>query len=90
MAEELCGVQTPTAAVRDFAGQAASQQSCQPESSTQLAAGLQNSAGELNCFLNVILQCLWHCSCFRTAVMAWHSSVYEVWHVHLWIVFSNA
>jgi len=89
LAEEYCSVQTPqpsTAAVHDFAWQAASQQPCQPESSSQLAAGLQNSAGEFNCFLNVIIQCLWYCSCFRTAVMAWPPSVYQVWHVHLQIV----
>ncbi len=93
LAEEYCSVQTPqpsTAAVHDFAWQATSQQPCQPESGSQLAAGLQNSAGEFNCFLNVIIQCLWYCSCFRTAVMAWPPSVYQVWHVHLQIVFLEA
>ncbi len=27
--------------------------------------GLQNQIGEYNCFLNVIIQCLWHCRSFR-------------------------
>ena len=89
LAEEYSDVQfspPTTAAVHDFAWQAASQQTYQPESSSQLAAGLQNSAGKFNCFLNVIIQCLWYCSCFRTAVLAWPPSVYQVWHVHLQIV----
>jgi len=30
--------------------------------------GLTNEAGEYNCFLNVIIQCLWHCSDFRAQV----------------------
>ena len=81
LAEEYCSVQTPhptTAAVGELFWQVASKQNCQPESSSQLAAGLQNCAGEFNCFLNVIIQCLWYCSCFRTAVMTWPPSVYEV------------
>ena len=32
--------------------------------------GLQNETGEYNCFLNVIIQCLWHCSDFRAGLMA--------------------
>ncbi|KAL4421489.1 hypothetical protein ABPG75_010780 [Micractinium tetrahymenae] len=28
-------------------------------------AGLRNEAGEYNCFLNVIIQCLWRCADFR-------------------------
>ena len=31
--------------------------------------GLQNEAGEYNCFLNVIIQCLWHCQQFRHGVL---------------------
>ena len=37
----------------------------------QLALGLTNEAGEYNCFLNVIIQCLWHCSEFRQQVRTW-------------------
>ena len=32
--------------------------------------GLQNEAGEYNCFLNVIIQCLWHCSAFRARLLS--------------------
>ncbi len=32
--------------------------------------GLQNAIGEYNCFLNVIIQCLWHCASFRGAFAA--------------------
>jgi hypothetical protein len=32
------------------------------------ATGLSNEAGEYNCFLNVIIQCLWHCADFRAQV----------------------
>ena len=31
-------------------------------------AGLRNEAGEYNCFLNVIVQCLWRCADFRQQV----------------------
>ena len=34
-----------------------------------LTPGLRNLAGEYNCFLNVVLQCLWHCRPFRDALM---------------------
>jgi ubiquitin C-terminal hydrolase len=70
------GAQAPAAQVHDVARQVASQQ--QPVSSTQRAAGLHNATGEFNCFLNVIVQCLWHCTCFRTAVMAWPTAVFQV------------
>jgi hypothetical protein len=32
--------------------------------------GLQNQTGEYNCFLNVIVQCLWHCREFRTGLLS--------------------
>ena len=42
------------------------------KSSTAVAQpGLQNETGEYNCFLNVIIQCLWHCSDFRTRLLSW-------------------
>lgn len=31
--------------------------------------GLQNDTGEYNCFLNVIIQCLWHCQSFRAELI---------------------
>lgn len=40
------------------------------------APGLANEAGEYNCFLNVVIQCLWHCKDFRTRVMTWPPRLY--------------
>jgi hypothetical protein len=40
------------------------------------APGLSNETGEYNCFLNVVVQCLWHCSDFSAAVTAWPPEVY--------------
>lgn len=34
------------------------------------APGLQNQTGEYNCFLNVVVQCLWHCVAFRNGFLA--------------------
>lgn len=31
--------------------------------------GLQNAAGEYNCFLNVVVQCLWRCARFRAGLL---------------------
>ena len=31
--------------------------------------GLQNRIGEYNCFLNVIIQCLWQCGAFRARLL---------------------
>ena len=39
--------------------------------------GLRNETGEYNCFLNVIIQCLWHCSDFRTAVMSLSANILQ-------------
>ena len=35
-------------------------------------AGMRNETGEYNCFLNVIIQCLWRCSEFRQQVTVGH------------------
>ena len=32
-------------------------------------AGLQNETGEYNCFLNAVVQCLWHCAAFRDGLL---------------------
>ncbi|KAL4433796.1 hypothetical protein ABPG75_000237 [Micractinium tetrahymenae] len=37
-------------------------------------AGLRNEAGEYNCFLNVIIQCLWRCADFRQQVASWDAA----------------
>ena len=40
----------------------------QPQTLTGPGAGmpgLQNQIGEYNCFLNVVVQCLWHCRDFK-------------------------
>ncbi|KXZ55989.1 hypothetical protein GPECTOR_2g1541 [Gonium pectorale] len=36
----------------------------------QQGTGLVNRVGEYNCFLNVIIQCLWHCTAFRAQLAA--------------------
>lgn len=36
----------------------------------RLVRGLRNAGGEYNCFLNVIIQSLWHLRSFRTALLA--------------------
>lgn len=43
-------------------------------------AGLRNATGEYNCFLNVIIQCLWRCQAFRKQIMQWEPQVYQVTH----------
>ena len=40
--------------------------------------GLQNDPGEYNCFLNVIVQCLWHCTAFRDAFLSLPRKVVKV------------
>lgn len=40
--------------------------------------GLRNATGEYNCFLNVIIQCLWHCHDFRKQVMKWDPVAFQV------------
>lgn len=35
----------------------------------RLVRGLLNEAGRNNCFLNVIIQALWHLRCFREALL---------------------
>ncbi|KAI7841106.1 hypothetical protein COHA_005331 [Chlorella ohadii] len=39
--------------------------------------GLRNESGEFNCFLNVVLQCLWRCADFRAEVLGWVPAVYR-------------
>lgn len=50
------------------------------ESAPDQAAGpgLQNDPGEYNCFLNVIVQCLWHCAAFRDAFLNLPCKVLQV------------
>lgn len=40
-----------------------------PAVSDVATPGLQNQTGEYNCFLNVIVQCLWHCHEFRKGLL---------------------
>jgi hypothetical protein len=35
----------------------------------RLVRGLSNDSGLNNCFLNVVIQCLWHLRCFREALL---------------------
>jgi hypothetical protein len=40
-------------------------QRVQDELGAAAVTGLSNEAGEFNCFLNVVIQCLWRCADFR-------------------------
>lgn len=45
---------------------------CRDSTSDGVAAGepaLQNKAGEYNCFLNAVVQCLWHCTAFKEGLL---------------------
>ena len=41
-------------------------------------AGLQNETGDYNCFLNVVVQCLWHCAAFKDALLRLPASALQV------------
>ncbi|KAL3139457.1 hypothetical protein ABBQ38_003787 [Trebouxia sp. C0009 RCD-2024] len=45
--------------------------------SPQAGTGLRNDVGENNCFLNAIMQSLWHCATFRRAVLQWPLHAYQ-------------
>lgn len=50
-------------------GQGGLSMAAPPASPAAMATpGLQNEAGEYNCFLNAIIQCLWRCPDFRQQV----------------------
>ena len=50
----------------------------QSEADSAAGPGLQNDPGEYNCFLNVIVQCLWHCTAFRDAFLSLPGKVVKV------------
>ncbi len=52
--------------------------SAQDEADSAAGPGLQNDPGEYNCFLNVIVQCLWHCTAFRDAFLSLPRKVIKV------------
>ena len=52
--------------------------SAQDEADSAAGPGLQNDPGEYNCFLNVIVQCLWHCTAFRDAFLSLPRKVVKV------------
>jgi len=41
----------------------------EPGAAPTAVPGLQNEAGEYNCFWNVVVQCLWHCAAFRDGLL---------------------
>ncbi|KAJ7551918.1 hypothetical protein O6H91_06G034700 [Diphasiastrum complanatum] len=72
----------PEAAYGDTANQnsAVSIQSYRPQIDTdEVGKGLQNEVGQYNCFLNVVIQSLWHLKRFREELLATSS----VEHVHM-------
>ena len=40
--------------------------------------GLQNRLGEYNCFLNCVVQCLWHCTEFSDRLQCWDAAELQV------------
>jgi hypothetical protein len=63
---------SPFDAASDGVGASASPASALARSGS--AAGLRNLEGEYNCFLNVVIQSLWHVSAFRDAMRRWEPS----------------
>lgn len=55
----------------------------QQAGNAQPGSGLRNATGEYNCFLNVIVQCLWYCSTLRQAVLQWPARLYQVGQSHV-------
>jgi len=51
--------------------------------------GLQNNAGEYNCFLNCILQCLWNCQELRPTILSWQPHQVQVT-LLLWVPLGNS
>eukprot|EP00192_Tetraselmis_astigmatica_P005526 CAMPEP_0117673744 /NCGR_PEP_ID=MMETSP0804-20121206/14645_1 /TAXON_ID=1074897 /ORGANISM="Tetraselmis astigmatica, Strain CCMP880" /LENGTH=515 /DNA_ID=CAMNT_0005482521 /DNA_START=1 /DNA_END=1548 /DNA_ORIENTATION=+ len=47
------------------------------ESQVAAGVGLRNDIGEYNCFLNVIVQCLWHLSNFRHSMLTGDPQVHD-------------
>lgn len=76
--EETQSEQKQTAYAAELLRQGASH-----EPATTSTMGLRNATGEYNCFLNVIIQCMWHCHVFRQAVMSWDAAAYQVL-LHCW------
>jgi hypothetical protein len=55
---------------RALAASRAEQQQCANVPGVSVA-GLANQTGEYNCFLNVVVQCLWNCKAFTQQVWVW-------------------
>lgn len=43
-----------------------------------LVRGLKNDSGLNNCFLNVVIQCLWHLPSFREALLSLQPQVVDL------------
>jgi Ubiquitin carboxyl-terminal hydrolase len=50
---------------------------CERMSEIELNKGLRNRAGENNCFLNVVIQSLWHLESFRKRFWAWNEEHHD-------------
>lgn len=74
--EQPYGTGQPQQAAMQHAQQQLPEAAAGPGQGELTFTGLQNETGEYNCFLNVILQCLWRCTDFRQLVGAgWEGSL---------------
>ncbi|KAK4782337.1 hypothetical protein SAY86_016439 [Trapa natans] len=79
MSSPACAVQGTTKIAKDTGHRDSDLASTTTDGSDAVGVGLQNIIGNYNCFLNVIIQTLWHLRCFRGEFLK-RSTTY---HVHV-------
>ena len=66
----LTQARPPPAQWSQIAQSAAQREQQEQQALVVATPGLQNQIGEYNCFLNVVIQCLWHCTVFKARFSA--------------------
>ena len=66
----LTQARPPPAQWSQMAQSAAQREQQEQQALVVATPGLQNQIGEYNCFLNVVIQCLWHCTVFKARFSA--------------------
>ena len=88
MQASLTQTRPPPAQLTRLAQQTGQPQQQQQQTLTGPGAGmpgLQNQIGEYNCFLNVVVQCLWHCRDFKrqfSSLAQENPAIVQVRHSH--------